>query len=728
MFILGASGAGAQSTVKIVGRVTDATTGKPLILANVAVQGTGFGASTDARGYFIIENLLEGSYTVTASHIGYAPRRMNDVRVVKDRPVRVNFSLRPTVIRLPALKVNADPFTDPSGLTVSVVDRKVIDYSGDQSVGEILEHVPGVEIQDSGGLGSSKKITIRGSQANQVLVLLDGMPLNDPLGGDADLSTIPANIIERIEVYKGGNASRFGNGALGGVVNIRTRRHFSNQLQVGGGLGSCGFIYAEPSISGRFNGFGYFLSLKTVSNQGNYPYTYIDSEGERIREDRINADMKAHNGFVRLDYRWDGHTVAAQAQHLVSKRGIPGKIDGWTAYARADNVQDILGVEYRKDWLRSTFRMNGRYSSAETENANLYPEDADKKYRRYPRWNYVYRTRNVILQSEFESQPVDWLSVSAGYAGRILRYRDENRMAFFAPPIQEAEDLSQGLFLHQEYRLGIPWLHGRLSLNPQIRYDRMSLKHENANRIERQWSPGIGLVLSMGDQNRITLKSHLSRSFRAPTFADLFYQDVRIEGKPDLLPEKSRNAEFGLDFEFMPWGRITGGITMFRNSIEDLIVWKLGSFEVFRPYNTDARITGQEFTFEWATPGDLVIVGMGYTHLDPLNKSDETTTRDKILPYRPQESLKAHVTLDMQRFHGSIRYRRVGKRFITEANTVEMPAYEVVDLDLAWTIDIGPIELVWKGSVINLLNASYEIIRDMPMPGREWRLGLAMKI
>jgi iron complex outermembrane receptor protein len=235
-------------------------------------------------------------------------------------------------------------------------------------------------------------------------------------------------------------------------------------------------------------------------------------------------------------------------------------------------------------------------------------------------------------------------------------------------------------------------------------------------------------VFSVGSRMRWSVKSHLSRSFRAPTFADLFYQDARIEGKPDLAPEKSRNVDIGLGVEITTWGRISAGFTHFQNTIEDLIVWKMGSFEVFRPFNTDARITGQELSFEFTVPDEIIGFHLGYTHLHALNKSDNMTTRDKVLPYRPEKSLKAALTLHLLRWRATMRYRYVGKRFTNEANTVEMPPYRVVDLDMSWKQHIRTMELTWTCSVLNVLNEAYEIIRDMPLPGREWRLGLGIKI
>ena len=154
----------------------------------------------------------------------------------------------------------------------------------------------------------------------------------------------------------------------------------------------------------------------------------------------------------------------------------------------------------------------------------------------------------------------------------------------------------------------------------------------------------------------------------------------------------------------------------------------MGSFEVFRPFNMDAEITGQEYTLDLTLPGDLITAGFCYSKLNPLNKSENVTTRDRILPYRPIESIKASLTFNIRGLFGAFRYRHVGKRFVNEANTVSMPAYQTVDADLSWTLAFRRLVITWKCSVYNLFNEKYEILRDMPLPLREWRAGLEFTI
>ncbi|MBN2090101.1 TonB-dependent receptor [candidate division KSB1 bacterium] len=718
----------SQSTVKILGRVADKTTNQPLYSANVTVEGTGFGASTDPQGYFQIENLLEGIYTVSASHIGYGSQKYIDIRVLRDQPVQLNFSLESRAIPLQEVAVAAERFEQQAGSGIWIITSESISRTNAQNVGELIDLAPGVEVRDAGGSGGSKKISIRGSQTNQVLVMLDGVPLNDELGGDVDLANIPINMIEKIEIYKGGSSHRFGSGAISGAVNIITKKSFANNLQLNSGFGSFGSYRVEPNWSGSYKNFGYYFSYNYIENQGNFPYSYTESDGQTIQENRMNADILSRNLFGKLSYLTDHHQFLIQAQRLESFRGIPGKIDGWTPYARNNNFQDIFGAEYLFNKMDFRAELNFRYATNETENSNLYPDDVDRRYKRYPRYHYQYDVTNYIVNSNIDFVPTSWFHFNAGYTFRNLNFRNENLMPSLPPPINQAEDASHGFFIHNEFNTQLPWQHAQIAFTPAIRYDEMNLNSGDQKRFEHQWSPAAGLLFSIGKIYKGYFKSIFSKAFRVPTFADLFYQDVRIEGKPDLLPEKSENVEFGWGWQISKWGVFSGEITTFQNNIQDLIVWRLGSFEVFRPFNTDAEISGQEYLLSFQSPHQLIDLELSYTQLEPLNKTENQTTYDKIIPYRPLDSFKGSLTINFENIYFNLGYRNVGERFITEANTKSLSNYQVLDSNFAWTTKIGKIEAIWKFSAYNLTNEKYEIVRDMPLPPREWRVGLNLKL
>ncbi len=721
--------ASAQSTVKLHGTVSDAHTKQPVYGANVLIEGTGYGSASNRQGYFEIENVMAGNYSIIISHVGYQNQRFRNVHVPKDHPVRLTVSLQPAAIPLPEVEVFAERYNEIERTAVWIIEEETIARSNVHNVGELIAQTPGIHVQDSGGMSGSKKISIRGSQSNQVLVLLDGVPLNDELGGDVDLSSIPANIIEKIEIHRGSSSHRFGSGSIGGVINIITKRTMENTLQVNSSFGAFGTKGIEPGYSGRYKNSGFLVAYHYVTSQGDFPYQYENSAGETIRENRMNADLLSRNLFGRISYFVGDHHFSAQAGRMMSARGIPGKINGWTPYARSSMQQDLYGIEYQVQKSALELSTNVRYSNSFTENTNRYPPDVDRRYKRYPQYDYSYRLRNVIANSEIKYTLSKWLQLIAGYRFRNISYKDKNNMQnLFTPAVQKAHDHAHSIFLHQDWIFEIPWNSLQLSIRPAIRYDEMNIESETGNRFEHQWSPACDLFLSTGDLGKIYVKSTVAKSFRLPTFADLFYQDVRIEGKPDLLPEQSDNFEAGIGFQLTEWGRFHGEATYFHYTIDNLIIWRLGSFEVFRPYNNDAEISGQEYLLTVITPEEKLSVELSYSHLNPLNKNTNETTFNKIIPYRPRSTFKGTVGIQLENVGMQIRFRNVGKRYVNEANTKSLDRYQVFDLNLIYSMNLASLDMDWKFSGYNIFAEEYETVRDMPLPGREWRIGLNLKI
>ena len=718
----------AQSTVKIHGSVIDAVTGLPLSRANIVVAGSAVGATTDSHGAFYIENMLAGIYSVSARYMGYETQLISDVKVSMDQPGFLSFKLKPTIINLPAIEISESRYEKLEPVSVNTITLDDIKGSHAEDVGDLLTRVNGIEVMDTGGTGSRKTISIRGSQSNQVLVLLNGVPLNDVRGGDVDLSLVPVNMIKEIKVYKGGQSPQFGSGAIGGVIDIITIKDVENEAQITSSYGSFKLFKLETFLSGRLDKLNYFVSYNQVQSDGDFNYSYQTPDDRIQNEKRKNSDHLSHNYYAKIDYKWEHHQVGAEAQRMDSDRGLPGKINYWTAHARTSMEQEIYGLNYSFNQAPWRIEAFVRSSHTKTKDSNLWPDDAGLRDRRYPRYHYENNVGIVTAQSHIHFAPMERWFLKVGYQFRSLDYDDKNLLNEKSVPIGEAKDVSHGIYVQQEWNYFLPSLSTHFIVTPVIRYDDIDMNNKVLERTEQQWSPGIGGLLSTGKKNRFYIKSNISRSFRVPTFADLFYQDFRMQGKPDLLPEKSFNREFGIGCQLDTWGKLNGEVTTFTNTIDDLIVWRLGSFETFSPYNTDAEINGTEYSFAYIMPDDLIELNVGYSHINALNKSSRLTVHDKFIPYRPEFSLKSNFILNYKQWFCKVFYQWVGKRYVTESNTIEMPSYHVWDLTVSRAQHIGSFDVLLKAAVFNLANKEYQIIEDMPLPPREWRIGFSLQM
>lgn len=726
IFFLGYIPISSQTTKKIFGHVYENETGNLLIGATLLLSPSNFSTSTDEFGLFQFSNIVEDKYDITASYLGFKSKTIFNVDVRKDIGVELNIYLEKEPIKLDEVMVSSLSSKDFEKNGIIKFNREDFKQKNYQTVGEILLQTSGIDITETGSIGSAQKISINGSENNQVLVLLDGVPLNDQFGGVADLSKIPTNIIESIEVHKGGNSSLFGSGAIGGVINIISRKSFDNKLKLRLTGGSFGLFKAEPSFSGNLDNLNYLVSYNFTKSNGNYPYSYKNTSGNNDNSNRINSDFLSQNIFTQLNYKLRNHIFSFSITKSFFERGLPGMTNALTAYARSSNDNLSINAGLKSSFENFVMDINYSFANSSTENKNIYGNDTPVKYSRYPQYHYKYKTKTSVLNSTINFKPLHWLYIRAGYNGKFLNYSDVNLLSNTDKNSTFAQDFSNGIYLQQEFRTNLSKSSVRIIVTPTIRYDNIIMTNDDLVRNENQWSPSLSAYFSLGEKNLFYIRPSISKSFRAPTFSDLFYQDVRVEGKPDLLPEQSfnRDIKFGLDLNL--FGKLKTEFTYFINTVDNMIIWKLGSFEIFRPFNNDAEITGQTYSLQYQSNNRNVFFDISYSHTLPLDKNQQETTRNKIIPYHAQHSLKLNFNLNINDFITQINYRLIGKRYVTVANTVELNPYNILDLSLRHKINIVDIQAILNFTINNLTNEQYELVRNYPLPGREYRLGLSL--
>ena len=709
----------SQSVVKIQGKVVDVSNGEPLNGVNISVESSAFGAASDETGYFEIDNLLTGSYTITARHIGYKPQT-REIRVQHDQPAKVTFQLQPRILTMPAVKVTAE--ADKNQSADVVITAQEIKDSRAEHVGQVLQHLGGIHVQSQGGTGSQQTISIRGSQSNQVVVVLDGVQLNDELTGQVDLAQVPLHNVKRIEIHKGSASAEYGSGAIGGVIHIFTGRQSEDRLTVRSTLGPYQYFRTEPSLSGHWRGLNFTASYQHMQTQNDYPFSYKKPDGKVMHEQRINSDCRSDNLFFQLKYGLDAHQFSLKWQNYQANRGLPGKVHSLTAHARSELSRHLFNASYcyNSTAWRLCAHLDAGYH--QTDDKNLWPKDAELRFRLNPQYRVVNKLQKTSGRFQAQFNAAEWWTIHSGLESKLIDYRDENRLVPGNKTIGTAEDFSRAFYLKQKFRLHHSWFSIRMT--PALRYDLATLASEQNIRHEQQWSPSLAAFLSAGSIDQFVLKSSIGRGFRIPTFADLFYQDFRVQGKPDLLPEKSVNSEIGIGWQHRNHWKWKVNATYFHNNVDDMIVWRLGSFEVFRPFNTDVTLLGQEWDVSVKTPQQRISLQTSYTHLQTFNKNPNITLHNNQLPYRPEHAWKTSLLFNLGSWHAEVKYRNISSRFINQANTKKMPAYDVLDCRLHYKFNYRKLKGKLSIAILNALNEKYQIIRNMPLPPREWRIGM----
>ena len=202
-----------RTTIK--GDVTQVGTNNPIQGANIQIKGTETGTATDAKGTFSIDVEIDFPVELSISHIGFKPITL----IVSDKnPVKIEMTDR--VLAVDAVDVSGERQRYEADVSTSVIilDKSFIDESGIRDLGTALMRISGVSTKLSSS--GRQTISIRGSNPEDVPVYLDGIPINDVMTGVADLSAIDLNSIENIQVIKSGNSMLYGEGAIGGIVDM----------------------------------------------------------------------------------------------------------------------------------------------------------------------------------------------------------------------------------------------------------------------------------------------------------------------------------------------------------------------------------------------------------------------------------------------------------------------------------------------------------------------------
>lgn len=439
-----------------------------------------------------------------------------------------------------------------AGSSVSVIDREQIEARQSVFAVDLLQDVPGVAVSRSGGIGSQTQIRVRGAEANQVLVLIDGIEANDPAGNDEfafqDLTTWD---VERIEVVRGPQSALWGSDALAGVVNVITRA--PTEEFTAAGFAEAG-AFDSRAIGGRIAG-------EVLGARSGLSLSRFDSNGDNSSRSGNEDDgyenttaslTLAGNPSDRLGLDFAGRYTATNKEFdgtdFVST-GLPADTGDETAvdlgYFRAGGTLALADGRW-------TQRLQAAWTTTDTENSNEFgasgSTDADKYGLNYQTtWQFTRRTaessgNSITLALDRERQEF-------GQSGLASPFGDPNQS-------QDIDNTAAVLEL-----LLSPF--ERTSLSLSGRYDDNSdFDDIGTFRATTAWT-------AEGTGTR--LHAAFGTGQKAPTFIERFgfFPDQFI-GNPDLQPEKSTAWEAGVEQPF--WnGRVSLGATYFREELENEI-------------------------------------------------------------------------------------------------------------------------------------------------------------
>ncbi len=522
---------------------------------------------------------------------------------------------------------------------VTVIGPQEIARAGVESLAELLQRQPGVEIVQNGGPGSVSGVFLRGANRGQTLVLIDGVRIASASAGATSLEAIPLDQIERIEILRGPASSLYGADAIGGVVQIFTRRGSGAfTANASAGYGTYRTWDAKAGVSGSTGPWQYALQVggkgsrgfNTTANPDSFLYN-PDPDGYSSQS--VSASL--------------GHELATDqtlsAQYLRSR--LDNQFDGGPGYDdRTITVEEVWQVASRNRlasfWV-SRLSYGEGVDDSRTETA-FGPSTFNSTQRQLAWQNDFALPRGVL---------------TAGYERREERLATDSG---FAVTSRDTDSLF-GI-----YRVA---LDGH-ALQANLRYD-------DSSQYGAKTTGAITYAYRFTPAWRVT--AGYSTGFKPPSFNDLYYPGF---SNPNLEPETSKNVEAGLYWNGeLERANVEARAVAYRNRVSELIVLQCDAAFNCVPYNVDRA------TLEGVTLGADVRADDGTTLAASLDlASPENDLTGKLLPRRAREHGAVTAGLPVGPVRLGVELVASSLRYDDPANLVKMGGYAIVNLTLEWPL------------------------------------------
>ncbi|MBP2169176.1 vitamin B12 transporter [Erwinia toletana] len=583
------------------------------------------------------------------------------------------------------LVVTANRFAQPVSsvlASTTVVTKDEIDRWQSKNLLEVMRRLPGVDIAQSGGIGQSASMYIRGSEARHTLVLVDGIPLAKPgISGVADFNQIPISLVQRIEFIRGPRSAVYGADAIGGVINVITQSdEDKNNLTVGAGSDHyqeySGSLNQHISDSTRVTVAGSYQDTKgfDVNSTSTAP---VDSDRDGWRNKSFWAGVEHQfnqqfSGFFRgygyganSDYDGFGGTDEQQINNHTFDTGL--------RFTQGDYSSQLV-ASYQKYSYLNYVSTEGRYS----DNHTL--DDMDQ---RNLQWGNTFRVGHGMISAGLDWQQQKLTSDGFSYdtfARATDNYKRDNT----------------GAYLTAQQQFGTVTLEGSMRGDDNQQFGRHGTWQTAAGW---QFLPDYRVSLSYGT------------GFQAPTLGQLYGQkSFSINSNENLKPEESKQWEAALEGLTGP---LSWRLAAYHNQIDNLIDYSYDS-ATFKGtyYNVSAAtLKGIEWTGELDTGIFHHQVTLGY--LDARNDAD-----NRELGRRSKQQAKYQLGWTMYDVDVDMIYQYFSKRFDNSTSAAQrLPSYSTVDLAVSYPVTS---QFTVRGRIANLFDKDYETAYGYPTAGREY--------
>lgn len=591
--------------------------------------------------------------------------------------------------------VSLDPITVTASRTpqplssalgdVTVIDADTIERAGQSSLADLLQREHGIDVTTNGGPQTVTSVFIRGANSGQTVFLIDGQRIGSSTSGGAGINAVALSQIERIEILRGPASGLYGADAIGGVINIITKRGQGSALNLSGsiGLGTWNTRRTDVGLSGAQGPWNYALSVGHARSDG-FSATKASEPGGMFNPDRDGYRHDYSSG--RLGFAW---AAGQELEASFYQSRINGQYDGSPSYderaiQRLESVALASNNRISANWLSRL-----RFGSTSDESISLFEPSP------WSNGRADFRTRQTLFswQNDFTLARNQTLSVAA-------ERREENVVSDSSVFNATTRNTNSAVAV---YRADL----GRNHLQGNLRLD-------HVNGYGSRTTGGLSYAFDI--TRALQLTAGANTGFRLPTFNDLYGP---FGSNPDLRPETSKNVEAGLRYRE---GGTDAAIVVYRNRIENLIQYQ-------RPtvVNRDATIKGVTLTAgqQW---GATSVRGS----VDITDPQDENT--GQRLARRARQAFKLAADHRVGPWRVGAEWIASGRRLDASYNAsippfgatevTQLGGYSLVNLTASYDITRNAqVQVRWN----NVGNKDYELARGYNTPGSNVFVNLAYR-
>ncbi|MDZ8087095.1 MAG: TonB-dependent receptor [Nostoc sp. DedQUE12b] len=522
---------------------------------------------------------------------------------------------------------------------VYVITGEEMEAQGAKTVREALKFLPG--ILPDGTVGTEVNALsgqfIRGSNSAQVLILLDGRPINELGSGGFDLSEFTTNIVERVEVLPGGGSTLYGSDAIGGVINIITRRPTEKvTTQAGVNFGAYGLNQQTINSSGKIGNIGWVVGYNRTQAENNYPFSIPEANFEGTRE---NNDVLYNNFNIKLKADLGSrNTLTLSTLYLGKDQGVPGGVPIPEPLFGQGYFNSLTDSDRKyTDQVLTDLTWNSKLGSGNHSllTARVYADFLNTRFdsRNSSQARYDNRQASYGLQAQHSWKFADNQTLVYGFDYRNVSATNSTfDFSVDTKTVTYDDSISQGA-LFARYEINFT---PSFTANLGLRQDFSSLTNGSFT------SPSIGTKFVLTDST--TLRANYIKNFRAPNLFSLYANGGTYVGNPNLRPEKGDSYDIGIDQKLGNFGLLR--LTYFNNTISDLIAYNFAVPVATYENIGKVRTTGIEAVLNLQLAKN-VYAFVGYTANEPqILKSTNSTEVDKELRFAGADSLNAGLSYE----------------------------------------------------------------------------------